>query len=208
MQITVFGAGGKVGSIVVEEALRRGHTVIAFVHSHSLFSPSGQLIIQKGDIYSAADVEQAIRGSQAVVSCLGSWGTPRRDVLSSAVRMLIPAMEAAHIRRIVTLTGSGAAAPADKVGVGHRLLLQALASFPAGKVFRDGEEHMRLLAASSLDWTTVRSPVMTGTGKPTYRLGSKAPSPFSSISRKAVSTCMLDQLESTEFLHDAPIIFR
>jgi len=204
MQITIFGASGKVGSLVVEEALRRGFSVIAFVHSHDMFVPSNKLRVVKGDIYNEADVQDAIKGSAAVVSCLGSWGTKHRNVLASAMRAIIPAMEHQKIGRIVTLTGSGAAAPSAKPGVAHSALLKLLTPFPAGKVFRDGEEHMKLLAASNLGWTTLRSPIMTSGNKTKYRLTLKSGS--LTIPRAAVATALLDQLDNKDYLHQTPII--
>ena len=205
MQITVFGAAGKVGTLVVEDALRRGYTVVAFVHNHSLFSPSGKLIIVHGDVYKATDVADALQGSQAVISCLGSWGTPKRNVLTTAMEALIPAMEQAGISRIISLTGSGAAAPGEK---GQEWLLKLLSPFPAGKVFRDGQDHMRMLADSDLQWTTLRSPVMTGFGKPGYQLKPKAGGPLATVRRSAVATALLDQLDATNFIRTAPVLYR
>ena len=207
MQITVLGASGKVGHLVVEEALRSGYSVRAFVHSHSLFAPSGRLGIVQGDIYEPEDISKTLQGSEAVVSCLGSWGTPGKDVLSTAVRNLRPAMAAHKIRRIVTLTGSGAAAPGESAGRLHRAMLR-VPVFGAGRVFQDGEEHMRLLAASGLDWTTIRSPVMNDLGSTSYRLTAKPGSQLATIQREAVARAMLDQLESVEWLGQAPFIHR
>ena len=181
---------------------------MAFVHTHDLFVPSNQLTVQKGDVYNAGDVERALRGSDAVVSCLGSWGTPQKNVLSAAMKAIIPAMRTQKIRRIVTLTGSGAIAPDIESGAGHVFMMRLLAPFPAGKVFRDGEEHMRLLATSELSWTTLRSPVMTNLGGTGYRLSLKAGLPTATIKRQAVVNAMLDQLESDEFVGQAPIIHR
>lgn len=208
MQITVFGASGKVGSLVVEAALRRGYTVVAFVHSHDLFSPSGKLIVQKGDVHNAVDVRMALRGSGAVISCLGSWGRKDRFVLTAAMRNIIPAMAEQKIRRIVTLTGSGAYAPKDKVGAVHKLLFYFTAPYPMGKVFRDGEDHMHLLDESSLDWTTIRSPIMNNFGKASYSLNLKSGSPLATISRNAVAMAMLDQVDSDEYIDQAPILHR
>lgn len=208
MQITVFGASGKVGSLVVEEALRRGHRVVAFVHSRDLFVPDNNLIVLKGDVHSVEDVAGAVQGSDGVVSALGSWGTKRRDILASAMHALIPAMESAQISRIVTLTGSGAAAPGVRPSAGHRLLQNLLRPLPAGKVFYDGEEHMRLLAESSLSWTTVRSPVMNNFGGESYHLNFKVGSPLETIKRSVVARCLLDQLESDRYVRMAPIIHR
>ncbi|HET6924679.1 MAG TPA: NAD(P)H-binding protein [Candidatus Saccharimonadales bacterium] len=208
MQVTVFGASGKVGHLVVEELLARGHTVVAFIHRRQLFVPNNRLIIKTGDIYDAAAVAEALRGSDAVISCLGSWGPKGRDVLSAAMRNIIPAMREQKISRIVTLTGSGATAPQEKTGVGHGLIMKVFRPFPAGKVFNDGEEHMRLLAASGLDWTTVRSPVMTNFGGASYRLDVGPGSQLRPIARAAVANALVDQLDDTRWLHRAPVIYQ
>lgn len=208
MQITVFGASGKVGSLVVEELLKRGHTVVAFVHSHDLFSPSGKLIIVKGDVYKSSDVAGALRGSDAVISCLGSWGSSKRDVVSAAMKSLIPAMDSAGIQRIVTLTGSGAKAPGQVDSFAHSAVMALSKPFPAGKVFEDGEKHMELLASSDLDWTTLRSPVMTNGGHKGYSLNTNMGGPLETISRIGVANALIDQLESKQFLHKAPILHR
>ena len=208
MQITVFGASGKVGGRVVELALERGYTVIAFVHSHDPFVGTPNLIVKKGNIYRGEDIEDAIKGSEAVVSCLGSWGTKKRNVLTSAMKNIIPTMQNQKIARIVTLTGSGANAPDHKAGVIYKLMMKLLAPFPAGKVFSDGEQHMRLLAETDLQWTTLRSPVMNNFGKKDYRLSLKAGLPLATINREAVATAMLDELEKADFAQQAPIIHR
>lgn len=204
----MFGASGKVGSRVVALALERGYKVVAFVHHHNPFTDTPNLIVKQGDIYQAADVRAALKGSEAVISCLGSWGTPKKNVLTAAMQTIIPALRAQKIKRIVTLTGSGAKVRLNKpMSASHRLLFALLQPFPAGKVFRDGEEHMHLLAESDLDWTTIRSPVMNNLGGSSYTLNNRI-NPVATISRQAVAHCLLDQLGSAEYLRQAPIIHR
>ena len=207
MQITIFGASGKVGSLVVEEALRRGHTVIAFTHSRDLFVPSNKMGVIKGDIHRAEDVQKALKSSDAVISTLGSWHSKSKDILSSAMKTIIPAMEAAGITRIVTLTGAGAFDEKDNPPAGQKIAHAVLGSF-AGKILQDGEQHMRLLRASNLDWTVIRSPVMSSFGGEHYKLSSKLPKLFDLVPRKAVATALLDQLQSPEHVRDAPVIYR
>lgn len=210
MQITVFGASGKVGRLVVEEALSRGYKVVAVVHKHNTFEPTTNLRVVQGDVYNGADVAKAIKGSRVIVSCLGSWGRKtkqgNRNVLTAAMLQILPAMKAQKIERIITLTGSGALAPSVKQGRAHRWFMRLMAPFPAGKVFRDGEQHMRLLQASGLAWTTIRSPIMNRRKKPEYALGERGANHFRTISRQAVAHAMLDQVQNLQWLHKAPII--
>jgi putative NADH-flavin reductase len=208
MTITVFGASGKVGRLVVVEALKRDMTVRAFVHSHDPFDEHANLTVMKGDIYRSDDVARALAGADAVISCLGSWGTAKRNVLTAAMRTIVPAMQSHKITRIVSLTGSGAASPGRKPNLLHRLLMGSIAWTPAGKVFADGERHMRVLADSGLQWTTIRSPIMNNLDGTGYRLTARIGNHFRTISRRAVAACLLDQLQSTDWLRQAPVIRR
>jgi putative NADH-flavin reductase len=205
MQVTIFGASGKVGSLVVAEALQRGYRVVVFVHSHNPYEPNDNLIVRKGDVYSADDVAAAIRGSDAVISCLGSWGTKGRDVLSRFTQNVIPAMEAQRMTRLVTLTGIGVRVHPSKFLLGGLRLLRWL---PAGKVFADAETHMQLLVESDLAWTTICSPVMNNWGSAAYRLSSNIGWPLATIHRKAVAVALLDQIASTTYVGQALVIHR
>jgi len=208
MQITVLGANGKVGRLVVRQLLESGYEVVAFVHRASSLPEHPKLKIIQGDIHSAAAIAQAVMGSTAVISTLGSWHTPDKDVLSSAIQHLVPAMRAQGIRRIVSLTGAGAFASGDSPNVFDRfqhILMNAAAS----KILRDSEEHIRLLSESDLDWTVVRSPVMNERGKPRqFVLNNKRPSAWATIHRQAVAASMIEQIESREHSRQAPFICR
>ena len=104
MKIVIFGASGKVGRVVVRQALDRGYDVVAFVHKNNPFGDDARVQVFQGNIYSGEDVINTITGCDAVVSCLGSWGTKHRNVLTSAIEQLIPAMHEQNINRIITLT--------------------------------------------------------------------------------------------------------
>ena len=74
MQLTVFGASGRIGQLVVLLALERGHTVKAFVHSKNPFLDDKNLTIITGAVSDSATVGKALQGGKAVISALGSWG--------------------------------------------------------------------------------------------------------------------------------------
>ena len=207
-QITVFGATGNIGSRVVQLLLKKKYRVVAFVHGEHSFEQSPNLKIVNGDIYNDADVAAALKGSKLVISALGSWGTQRKDVLSAGMFSIIPAMKKQGIRRIVTLTGADARIPDDKPSVLHKLT-HAFFGAAAPKIMRDGEQHMRMLSKSGLDWTTLRSPVMNNTGQVgTYALRMTLPGVFETIHRDDVAAALVWLAETGEFTHKAPIIYR
>jgi putative NADH-flavin reductase len=207
MKLTIFGANGKVGQIVVTEALRRGHEVTAFVHSSSSFADNPNLRIVKGDVHSQSDIRTGAEGSEAIISALGSWHTPSKDIVTSAVHHLIPIMKTLKIRRIVTVTGAGALLASDHPNIFDRLQ-HFVIKLAAPKILFDGEEHMRLLSESDLAWTVVRSPVMNTKGSTGYQLGLKYPLPWQTINRAAVARCLLDLAESADWSKQAPVITR
>ncbi len=205
MRLTVFGANGKVGSLVVKAALSRGHEVVAFVHS-SAPAAADRLTILRGDIYNKADVDKAISGSDVVISALSSWGTPKKDVLSAAMEHIIPAMEAARIQRIVSLTGNVALAPGDTPSAFMKMARMGM-RLAAARIIDDGEQHIALLATSTLNWSVVRSPVMTTMGSTDYKL-TLEPSMAPTIHRQAVADSLLALAEGESWSRQAPIICR
>ncbi len=205
MRVTVFGASGKVGRLVVTELLARGYEVIAFVHAHDPFD--GRVKTVKGDAHVATDVAKAVRGSDMVISTLGSWGTKDKDIVSAGIRNIITMMEAKGIKRLVSLTGSEARDPADQPGLFQKVSHLG-ASLLVRKIVEDGEEHLRLLRASSLDWTTIRSPVMNNFGGTGYKLQDGWLSHLRTINRRAVARAMVDQLEDEKYFRQSPIIQR
>lgn len=207
MKITVFGATGKVGRIVVENLLDSGHQVVAFAHGASPFTTNENLTVVHGDVHNTSDVKTALSGADAIISTLGSWHTPSKDILTSAMKNIIPAAEIQGIKRLVSLTGSQAALPNEKLRLFEKLFHFAL-NIVAHKILADGENHLRLLKESKLDWTVIRSPIMKPSTKTDYRLSLVAPSPLATISRAAVAKAIVDQLETRDYTKMAPHIQR
>lgn len=206
-RVVVFGGSGKVGSLVVEGLLMRGHTVTAFVHRRGAVVGTHQLRIIEGDIHDEGAVASALEDADAVISALGSWHTPTKDILSSGMTTIIPAMEQRGIARIVSLTGAEARVQGDEAGLVHRIAHLG-ARIAAGKILEDAETHLRLLKESGLDWTVIRSPVMTVSEDMQYQLVAKRPYPWATIPRKAVAHALIQQLNDSHHSRSAPFITR
>lgn len=207
MRITIFGANGRVGSLVVKELLKRGHSVTAFVHGATNFANDSKLTVIDGDIYDGESVSNAVAGAELIVSALGSWGTKNKDILSQGMKRIVPAAKTHHVTRIISLTGADARASGDKLSILHHLT-HLVFSIIAGKVLRDGEHHIQTLEHSSLEWTVLRSPVMKDTGSHTYTLNSTRPMPWHTIPRAAVVEALCDMVESDAPVASAPYIHR
>lgn len=209
MKIVVFGASGRVGHLVVEGALEAGHDVTAFVHHEPKFPKSPKLKIVRGDIHNPKDVAKAVKGAEAVISALGSWGTKSKDIVSSGVANIIPAMQSNKVRRIISLTGADARAGSDSMGFVHRLSHMAIGLTPSAKILADGEKHIRLLERSGLDWTVVRSPIMNERGDAMrFRLTDARPMPWATVNRRSVAAGMLRLVEDRKYSRRAPYVVR
>ena len=205
-QVTVFGANGRIGRLVVAALQAKHIRVVAAVHSHHEFAESDSLHVVKMDIYDSTSVAQALEGSGAVISTLGSWGTKRKDVLTVGMTNIIAAMQQQSISRIITLTGAESRAPGDKLGLIHRGMHLALGVM-AGKILKDGEAHIGLLATSPLDWTVIRSPIMSNrkhAGRGLLTLN--RPYPWQLISRHFVVDSIVSCVVDESWAKQAPFI--
>ncbi|WP_017381951.1 NAD(P)-dependent oxidoreductase [Paenisporosarcina sp. TG-14] len=150
MNITVFGATGRVGKEFLRRALEDGLHVTALVRTLSKLTPHENLTILQGDIREYASVNQAIEGADAVFSAIG---TDKTTTLTEAMPLVIEAMNKENVKRIVTIGTAG--------------ILQSRSN-PEEYRFQSSESKRRLtfaaeehakvyeqLAATSLEWTIV-----------------------------------------------------
>lgn len=151
MHFLLLGATGRVGQRVLDHALQDGHEVTAIARSiDKVTLRSDRLTLLKGDACSAADLERAMTGVETVISCLGTDGG---TVLTEATPLLIGAMRAAGVSRVVTVGTAGILQSRE-----HSGLLRFEAPDTRRSSTRAAEEHRTawaLLAASGLSWTVV-----------------------------------------------------
>ncbi|HET8992081.1 MAG TPA: NAD(P)-binding oxidoreductase [Candidatus Saccharimonadales bacterium] len=208
MQVTVFGASGKVGQKVVQKLLSNGYDVVAFTHN-SAVAEADRLTIAHGDIHSLRDVIEAVKGSEVVISAVGSWGTKEKDIVSKGIDNIISAMITNKTRRVISLTGSDAIDSSDKHSSLSSLMHALINLSPARKILQDGEKHIELLKNSNLDWTVLRSPVMTNSGDSgKYELVLRRPKPWATINRQSVAEAMVSLIDDRSYYKKAPFIQR
>jgi uncharacterized protein YbjT (DUF2867 family) len=140
-------------------ALGEGHTVRAFARSAaSIAIDHPELEKLAGDALDPAAVSQALRDVDAVIETLGAprdAGTLIRGtrLFSTATRILVDAMRARGVRRLVAVTGLGAGDSRGRLG----FLYDAIA-FPIllKRIYDDKDVQEQIIRASGLDWTIVR----------------------------------------------------
>jgi putative NADH-flavin reductase len=207
MRIVVLGASGRTGVPLVEQALDRGHEVVAFVRAReklpAVLREADGVTVVEGDAYTGDGIEEAVEGADAVVSVLGQSKEGPDDLLTVAGDHVVAAMHDAGIERFVTLVGAGVREAGETVSFSGKVVGTVL-KLVASEALADAEAHVERVRASDLQWTVVRAPRLTdGEGSGEYRAGDISLG-FESVARADVAWFMLDVVEDDQFVGDLP----
>lgn len=143
-KIAIIGATGNVGSRLVEEALRRGHTVTAIARDTSGIEKRDGVVAQAVDVLDADALAATLAGHDAVFSA-----TRFATVSESAV---VEPVKRAGVRRLLIVGGAGSlyAAPGQRVLDLPDFPAAYKAEATAGAAFLDALRRER-----DVDWTFV-----------------------------------------------------
>ena len=207
MKLAIFGASGRTGRPLVQQALDAGNTVTALVRIPTTFPIQHErLTLVQGDAMDSAAVDKVVQDVDAVLSVLGQTKNSPPDMQTVATRNILAAMHKFAVTRFVSLTGAGVDAPEDQPKLINHVIKFALKTM-SGKVLKDAEQHAEVLRNSDVDWTIVRGPMLNEgprTGK--YRVGWVGVNTGTRISRADVADFMLKQVRDTTYLRKAPMI--
>jgi putative NADH-flavin reductase len=205
MRLLVFGASGKTGREIVQQALERGHEVTAFVRRPEKFKLThGQLSVVRGDVMDPASVDAAMRGRDAVLVALGHrrYLVPSK-ILSEGTRNIVNAMHKHDVRRLVCETALGVGDSTGRLGVYYTLFC---VPFILPFYWHDKGRQERVVRDSGLDWVIVRPGQLTnGRKRGQYKHGPKVGNYLwsVSISRADTADFMLNQTGATPYLRTA-----
>jgi putative NADH-flavin reductase len=206
--VLIIGASKGIGLATTRQALEGGHTVRALARSaDGIALSSPRLEKMRGDALNSRDVEAALDGVDAVIQCLGvGLGELFRPVhlFSDATRVLIAAMTAKGVTRLISVTGFGAGDSRASISCLQRVPFQIV----FGRAYQDKSLQEQLIKASALDWTIVRPGVLTA-GRQTGRykiLDEPAQWRNGIISRQDVADFLVRQIEDRSFVGKAPVL--
>lgn len=182
MQVALIGATGFVGAAVLQELLRRQHAVVALVRDPAKLPAQPQLKVVKADVLDAAQVQQAVAGTDGVLSAYNAgWANPRiYEDFMQASRAIVQGVKAAGVKRYLVVGGAGS------LYVAPGLQLVDTPEFPAA--IKPGataarDMYTELQAEAALDWTLLSPAVGFHAGSAAqaqgrtgrYRTGDDAP---------------------------------
>ncbi|MDN5941947.1 MAG: NAD(P)-dependent oxidoreductase [Nitrospira sp.] len=109
MKIALIGATGFVGSVLLQEALQRGHEVTAIARNPDKLTPHAKLHPKKGDVYNENDVARLVTGHDVVISAFNpGWTNP--DIYKQQVKgtqAIINGVKKAGMKRLLFVGGAG-----------------------------------------------------------------------------------------------------
>jgi uncharacterized protein YbjT (DUF2867 family) len=156
-------------------------------------------------------VKRALSGVDVVIQSLGV--SPGPEVIfrptrffSKATRLLVTAMEQAHVKRLICVTGFGAG---DSRGHGGFLYLyNAVFHLLLGRVYDDKDVQERIVRSSKLDWVIVRPVILTNGPKTNAYRALLDPRGWTCgfISRADVADFLVKQIDDDAFRHKTPVL--
>jgi len=199
VKLVVLGATGATGRLLVDQAIDRGHEVVAYVRRPGALSERPGLRVLGGNLTDEPALRAAFAGADAVLCALGP--NRAKDLVGTDLmqRMLPPiarAMAAAGVRRLVLLSAFGVGDTMASASLLGKIAYRTAAR----SVHRDKEIAESRLAGAGLDVTTVY-PVMLTNGPPSDTAVVRDVATVSKVSglprvsRATVATAMLDAAE-------------
>ncbi len=206
MKLAVFGATGPTGQQLVQQALEQGHSVSALARTpEKLAIQHSSLQIVKGNVLDVAAVEEAISGTDAVLSCLGrrSPFKGKGDVWRGTHNIVLT-MKKLGVRRVIVESAYAAGNSRAFAGFGMKLVTSTL----LGWAYKEKELLEPDVMSSGLDWVIVRPPALRdGPKMGNYRVGEGLRlSVWNWINRADVAEFMLKQVTTDEWLRKTPTI--
>ena len=199
MRVIVFGATGKTGQHVVRAALAADHRVTAFGRSiERIEIDEPDLVAHKGDVFDADSVASAVGGHDAAIICLGSTGLRDKTTLSAGTTVIIEALLANDVERLVVMSAAGVGDSWQQIPWSSRLLFRTLLR----NLFTDHQAQEAIVEQSPLDWTIVRAAVLKD-DPATGHYTATSTGPITRINRADIATTLVDQLEDTTYSRTA-----
>jgi putative NADH-flavin reductase len=210
MRVTVFGAGGRTGRLLVDRALAHGHQVTAVTRPPAAPDERPRLCLRQGDLLDPATIGAAIDGSDIVLSTIAPplhrHLVRSTSLYSHGVRNLIRVMRTQHVDRLVTVSSAGVLDGDPSHPPLYRMVLKPVLFDRA--LYRDMRVMERAVEDSGLRWVIVRASGLTNgaaTGRYRVELG-RLPDQGSRLSRADLADFLLDLIEQDTYVGEHPTL--
>lgn len=202
MKLTIFGATGRTGQLLVEQALEKGYELTLFVrNANAITIKNDKLKVIQGELNDKSKLTQAISGADACVSVLGGNSlTKRATAISEGIENIVNVMEECGVKRFIYLSSLGAGKSKQLMPPFARFLIaDVLLRVP----LKDHSRNQIFITKSKLNWTILQPGGLTDKAlTESYQAGAEIitlkGSP--SISRANVAHFILQEIIQNKFL--------
>lgn len=201
MKVAVLGASGRTGELVIEELLKRGHTVNALSRRQPTNQQSGVSWFI-GDAINEDNLRQCIDGADAVISALGHTKNTKSPIQTDSMSVLLKIIGSDV--KIISLTGTGVRQTGDKPSIADRAM-NYIVKLIDPKRIDDGIQHANILKNSNADWKILRVlKLMNGQSIENVKLTSGGPARVF-INRITVAKLLVDLAEVSDWSKQMPV---
>lgn len=196
MRLTILGATGGIGRLLIPLALDQGHEVTAFARApEKITHSSPRLRVLGGSLFQPGEMASALRGSDAILSAFGPTTLRRTHLRRDFGRVVVQAMRSSGVNRLIHVT------TAFLFGEGG-LLFAAMSNTLFRNVTEDHRDSEQEITQPDLDWTILRPPRLLdgkATGHPRVASGHLPRGGFT-ISRADVAAFMLQEAVTSRYV--------
>lgn len=205
MKLSIFGATGKTGQILVRKALERGHEVMALARTPSKMTFQHQdLTIIQGDVRSADVVAFAIEDADGVINAIGPTPNSPDDLMKKAAENIVSGMKEHGVQRLIWSTGAGVESLQDEPTFMHKAI-SFLLKIVSKDVLENSLRGAEIVQNSNLKWTIARAPMLTNEpGNRDFYVGYVGSEMGRALSRENFADFMLDLVESDDWVYEMP----
>ena len=209
MKVTIFGASGAIGKLLVNKVLEKGYFVTAYIRNPAKFDLTHpNLKLFEGELTDYHRIKEAVSGTDIVVSTLGPAlarnyeGFPVLDGHKNIIR----AMQSEQIRRFITIATPSVKFKRDKKSVAT-ILPTIMAKLFLPKAYKEIVQIGEVVSGSDLDWTIIRFIAPTNKpGNANVKAGFGDTKMSLSISRADIAGFILEEISNGKYIKSMPII--
>jgi uncharacterized protein YbjT (DUF2867 family) len=188
MRVAVFGATGRVGTLVVQALLDRGHEAVGVSRSTPTKQFHGRYVTLVGDMTNPAFIESVMANCSGLIFCTGqrlkseknlfSKNLSPADIRTQIVKPIMRVIGSDHSKRFVYLSAFGVGTDIKK----HAFLFRTV---------------LRVFRASKTNWTIVRPPGLTDKDDVVSLVDARGNwTSFMTITKKSLARYLVETLEN------------
>ena len=209
MRIAVFGATGRVGSLVIQALLDCGHEAVSVSRSTPNKQYQGKYVSLVGDMTDPNFIQSVMAGCDGLIFCIGqrlkseknlfSKNLSPADIRTQIMKPIMQVIGADQFKRFVYLSAFGVGTDLKKHAFLFRMVLR-LSSL--GASYEDHNQAEGIVRASTTNWTIVRPPGLTDKDEVVALVDARGRwTSFMTITKKSLAKYLVQTFENNNLDH-------